>query len=69
MDPKPSCSKPIHIQRIENAVNLGSFKQTYEVLRDVDSDISDEEEEVVVDDESFEAEREQSDEGYFKILS
>lgn len=62
MERKSEASVPLHIQRILNATSLDILNTQYETNRD-DSDITDEENEVIVDDES--ADQEDSDEGIF----
>ncbi|KAK4871988.1 hypothetical protein RN001_016112 [Aquatica leii] len=60
----PGCSKPLHVQRIENATNLKFVKQIWEQNKDIETDTSeDEDDEVIVDEESVEIDQEQSDEG------
>ncbi|KAF5295926.1 hypothetical protein FQR65_LT10357 [Abscondita terminalis] len=60
----PGCSKPLHVQRIENATSLKFVKQIWEQSKEVESDTSeDEDDEVIVDEESVEIDQEQSDQG------
>ncbi|KAK5639502.1 hypothetical protein RI129_011994 [Pyrocoelia pectoralis] len=60
----PGCSKPLHLQRIENATNLTFVREIWDQNREVDTDTTeDEDDEVIVDEETVEVDQEQYDEG------
>ncbi|KAF5282357.1 hypothetical protein FQA39_LY17601 [Lamprigera yunnana] len=64
--PIPSCSKPIHLRRIEQATDIKFLQQVWDQKKDIESSSSDEDDELI-DGESVDNEPEQSDEGQNEV--